>query len=422
MSLKVFKFGGASISTVERMKQLIPILKSSEYTKLVIVVSALGKVTNALEEITKMHFEDCDKALQLLEELKQKHFQICDELFENSKEIKDIINNHFVEIHWMIEDDPMDSYDYNYDQIVSIGELVSSSIVAYLLNQNGLTTKWVDARGMIQTSAQFREGEVNWDATKLNIEKIVEPLLNDFIVVTQGFIGSTVDNETTTLGREGSDFSGAIIANCLNAESLTIWKDVPGVLNSDPSIQNDVVKFDCLTYREAVEMTYYGAKVIHPKTIKPLQNRGIPLYVRSFINIENEGTLIHDRCKMRFQKAIYTQKNKQSLLHFYVKDFSFFGEKQVIKVMNVFDKHHIQINLMQRGAIHCSFIINSNVPAIEQVMNELSKDFNIDLDNDLQLDTLRHYQKSDIEHLKAEKSIILEQQNEITYQVVYRPT
>lgn len=418
MSIQVYKFGGASIASPEKMKNLLPILQAQPADKLVLVVSAIGKMTNALEKVVHAHVNKNEKAFQYLQEVQQFHFRYCDELFTHPELVKDEIANHFVEVHWMIEEEVKDDYDYCYDQIVSVGELASTAIFTHFLRENNIAGKWVDARGVIYTDNTFREAVINWQQTKQAVENKILPYLEDNIVITQGFIGSTSDNETTTLGREGSDYSGAIIASCLQAESLTIWKDVSGVLNADPRKIDDTVKLPFLTYREAVEMTYYGAKVIHPKTIKPLQNSDIPLIVRPFTAIEESGTIIKNNGENDIPKAIYIEKPNQALVQVYAKDFSFFNEELVSTIMKAFHQHHITINLMQRGAIQCSFVIDYHQEELEELEKQLANQFLFETTLNLRLQTLRHFKENDIESLQSKNEVILEQRSPITYQMV----
>src|SRR5471030_691822 len=262
----VFKFGGASVKDAAGITNLARVVKKYEGNQLLIVVSAMGKTTNALEKLTKAYIEQADDMHAVYDEIKQYHFQILTELFEPSHPVFNEVANTFVEIDWMIEDEPHDDPDFIYDQVVSIGELVSTRIVTAYLNNEGMKTQWLDVRGYIHTDNTYREGVVQWDKTAESIQQGIPPLLEKGIVVTQGFLGGTSENFTTTLGREGSDYTASIFASCLGAESVTTWKDVPGILNADPKFFKDTVKFDELSYTEAIEMTYYGATVIHPKT------------------------------------------------------------------------------------------------------------------------------------------------------------
>lgn len=415
----IFKFGGASIATIERAKNLAQILQNSTIKNPVVVISAIGKVTNGLEKVVDTFFHNQDEALKLLEDVKQFHFQYCDELFENPSQVKDFVNNHFIEAHWLLEDEPKDSYDYVYDQIVSLGEIVSTTIISHYLQSIGVDNIWIDARGIIRTNNQFRNGIIHWEQTQKAVQKQLTPYLGKKIIITQGFIGCTSDNETTTLGREGSDFTGAILANCIDAECLTIWKDVTGVYNCDPNQFNDAIQLTELTYREAVEMTYYGAKVIHPKTIKPLQNKAIPLRVRSFLDKENTGTIIQIDSKVNIPRAIFIQKTNQILLKFYTKDFSFFDEHNFKIAMDYLDKYQANINLIQRGAVNCSFVFDASSNILENI-SEIENSFSHKIYEGLTLNTLRHSSVDEREQLANGKTIFLEQRSTNTYQIAFK--
>ena len=292
--IKVYKFGGTSIKDSESIKNVVEILKNHKGEPILIVVSAKGKTTNALEEVVKIHStNEYEKAVLTLDQVKAEHYKLINEFFDSEHEIYANVNDLFVEAEWALEEEPDENYDYLYDQIVSVGELVSSKIIAAILNDNDLQAQWVDARDVILTNNDFRSGTVQWEETQDRIGQHINPAINPSnFVVTQGFIGSTSENFTTTLGREGSDYSAAIFANCLNAESLTLWKDVPGVLSDDPKLVKDAKKIDRLSFDEAAKIINKGAKVIHYKTFKPLRDKKIPLRVKSFILPKEEGTLI----------------------------------------------------------------------------------------------------------------------------------
>jgi len=300
--MQVFKFGGASVKDAEAVKNVAEILKKFAVKETIVVISAMGKTTNGLEELVKSFFSKTGQNEEILQKVKDYHFNIINELFPNKKHpVYNDIENSFVEINWIIEDEPLPDYNQVYDQIVCMGEIVSTKIISAYLLEKGIKNRWVDARGVIQTDNTYREGKVNYELSEPLVKSELIPLLKENkIVVTQGFIGGTSENFTTTLGREGSDYTAALLAYFCNAESVTIWKDVPGVLNADPKWFKNTKKIDELTYHDAIEFTYYGATVIHPKTIKPLQNKNIPLYVKSFLKPEDAGTVIRGTEK-RFQ-------------------------------------------------------------------------------------------------------------------------
>lgn len=416
---KVFKFGGASIKDADGVRNVTSILKQYKDERLMIIVSAMGKVTNALEEVINAHAQGTGQANALYEGVKRTHYQIMDALFDKSDEVYVSVNDTFVEAEWVLEEDPHSDYDYMYDQIIGIGELVSSKIVAAYLNKSGLKTAWVDARDIIKTDEIFREATVNWADTIANVDNKVVPLLDaGGFAITQGFIGSTNDNATTSLGREGSDYSAAIFSYCLDAESMTIWKDVPGVLTADPRLFDNVSQLYKLSYKEAIEMTYYGARVIHPKTIKPLQNKNIPLHVKSFINPGERGTVISSDVEDLYPPIVVVEPN-QTLLNISTKDFSFVAEHHLGAIFNKFAKHHIWVNMMKNTAIN--FIICSpNTSRIDTLVAELAKDFHVEREEGLELVTVRHSQPHILEDLKHGKIIMLEDSFEKTVQMVLK--
>ncbi|HEU4634435.1 MAG TPA: aspartate kinase, partial [Flavisolibacter sp.] len=328
--MKVYKFGGASVSTAERIQNVAQILGKYNNEKLLVVISAMGKTTNALEKVVEAFYrEEKEKALQLFEQTKQQHLEIASQLI-NLSTLQPIdppaLADYFTEVEWLLHDKPVRDFDYYYDQIVCVGELLSTAIVSHYLNEVGITNQWLDVRDIIRTDDNFRDAKIDWSYTSDKMVTVVEPLFNkNNIVLTQGFIGATDENESTTLGREGSDYTAAVFANLLDAESQTIWKDVQGVMNADPKQYKDAQWIKELNYREVIEMAYYGAQVIHPKTIKPLQNKGIPLYVRSFIRPDDEGTCIHNK-NINHLPPIIVYKHNQVLIELSSKDFSFVGE------------------------------------------------------------------------------------------------
>ena len=414
----VFKFGGASVKDAAGIANLAQIVKKYAHEQMLIVVSAMGKTTNALEVLAKAYFNEADDVHALYEDIKQYHYTILHELFDEAHPVFDEIANTFVEIDWMLEDKPVDTYDFIYDQLVSVGELLSTRIVTAYLNHTGLTTKWLDVRGYIHTDNTYREGVVDWDKTCASIQQDVPALLTNGIIVTQGFLGGTSENFTTTLGREGSDYTASIFANCLQAESVTTWKDVPGILNADPKFFNDTVKFDELSYTEAMEMTYYGASVIHPKTIKPLQNAGIPLLVKPFNNPDATGTIIGKTENQRFEKAIIIVKQNQVLISLSAKDYSFISENHLSKVYLLFAQNQVKVNVMQTSALSLSVCFDWVEERFMQLLSQLKQEFNVKYNNQLSLITLRHYQYDLLQELVNGKKVLLEQLSRNTAQVV----
>jgi aspartate kinase len=419
--MQVFKFGGASVKDADGVKNVAEVLKQFPNEKLCVVISAMGKTTNALERLTKAFFYITENAEEILEEIKQAHYAICKNLFTNpSHPIYTDLENTFVELHWAIEDEPTHGYDFEYDQIVSIGEVVSTKIVSAYLNDIGITNKWMDARGLIQTDNTYREGKVDFELTEALVKTQIEPQLNNYrIVVTQGFIGGTSENFTTTLGREGSDYTASILAYCLNAENVTIWKDVPGVLNADPKWFTKTKKIDELTYQDAIELTYYGATVIHPKTIKPLQNKQIPLYVKSFLNPKESGTVIRDG-ENRLNIPSYIFKINQVLISIQPKDFSFIAEDNLSEIFELFSKHGVKINLMQLSAISFSVCCDDDAEKIKLLVAELQQTFKVLYNSNLELMTVRYYTPETIDLLTKNKLILLEQKSRFTVQMVMK--
>nr|HMU05373.1 aspartate kinase [Saprospiraceae bacterium] len=326
MQIKVFKFGGASVKDSEGFKNVGQILQKYSDEKIVVVVSAMGKTTNALEEVVKSFYAQDGQTEALLLNIKSSHVALIQELFPVSQVVLDDINDAFVEIEWVLEEAPHEDYDYTYDQIVSMGELLSSKILIHYLQHLKISSKWLDVRDVILTDNTYRDARIQWDTTQSNAKLKIIPMLESANhIVTQGFIGTTSENFTTTLGREGSDYTAAILSYCLDADSMHIWKDVPGVLTGDPRIFDEVIKMPRISYNEAIEMTYYGAKVIHAKTIKPLQNKQIPLFVRPFLDPSSEGTVISDEKEMSYPPVIVIEHD-QTLLHISTNDFSFVAE------------------------------------------------------------------------------------------------
>ena len=416
----VFKFGGASVKDAAGIINLGKVVSLFTDKQLLIVVSAMGKTTNALEKLTKAYVNQSDDLHDIYEEIKQYHYNIIGELFEANDPVFNDVANTFVEIDWMIEDEPHDDYDFIYDQIVSIGELISTRIVNAYLNKTGLKSQWLDVRGYIHTDNNYREGTVQWDKTRESIKKDIPALLDKGIVVTQGFLGGTSENFTTTLGREGSDYTASILASSLGAESVTTWKDVPGILNADPKLFKDTVKFNELSYTEAIEMTYYGASVIHPKTIKPLQNAKIPLMVKSFTDPAALGTVIKDDAQNHFEKPVIILKQNQVLLSISAKDYSFISEDHLSEIFGLFAQSHVKINMMQTSALSFTVCFDLDEERFKKLLQLLSEGFKAKYNHDLTLITTRHYTPESLKKLTEGKVVLLEQVSRNTAQVVVR--
>ncbi|HNF03667.1 MAG TPA: aspartate kinase, partial [Ferruginibacter sp.] len=342
--MKVFKFGGASINTAERIQNAGRILASYKGEKILVIISAMGKTTNALEKVVDAFYEGRkDDALQLFEQVKQSHLTLLKYLVTIQwKAAEDQLRDFFTEVEWLLHDKPVREYDYYYDQVVCCGELLSTSLVSSYFNEAGIRNQWLDVRDIVRTDDNFRDAAIDWEYTRQRVEAQVMPLFAEHdIIITQGFIGATDENESTTLGREGSDFSAAIFANLLDAESQTIWKDVEAVMSADPKEFPDAQPIAALSYREVVEMAYYGAQVIHPKTIKPLQNKNIPLHVRCFLKPELPGTVISQQ-PVHNLPPIIVLKKCQVLMELSSKDFSFVEDKPIAQLHEIYDQVKIR--------------------------------------------------------------------------------
>lgn len=405
--MQVFKFGGASVKDAGAVKNVAEILKKFATEETIVVVSAMGKTTNGLEELVNAFFNKTGDAEAVLQKTKDYHFNILKDLFPNKNHgIYNDIENTFVELNWIIEDEVLPNYNQVYDQIVSMGEIISTKIIAAYLTEKGINNKWLDARGVIQNNNTYREGKVNYELSEELVKSQLIPALKENkIVVTQGFIGGTSENFTTTLGREGSDYTAALLAYFTNAESVTIWKDVPGVLNADPKWFKNTKKIDELTYHDAIEFTIYGASVIHPKTIKPLQNKNIPLYVKSFLSPDDKGTVIYNSDK-RVPITSYIFKINQLLISIQPKDFSFIGEDNLSSIFEVFARFGAKIHLMQNSAISFSVCIDEEAAKTERLIQELQKEFKVLYNSGLELLTIRNYDQQTINKLIENKECV----------------
>lgn len=418
--MEVYKFGGASVKDAGGVRNLASIVAARKQQNLLIVISAMGKITNKLEELTNAYLNGQDDVQQLFEEVKTFHFNILHDLFpDHNHQVYDDVSNSFVEVEWLLEEEPNDTPDYIYDQIVSIGEIVSTKIAAAFLNASGCNVTWVDARNYVHTDNSYREGKVNWEKTELEIQRKLLPILESSIVVTQGFIGSTSENFTTTLGRDGSDYSAAIFASCLNADSMTIWKDVPGVLNADPKWFDETERIPQLSYHDAIELAYYGATIIHPKTIKPIQNKNIPLYVRSFLAPDAAGTDITGT-NNHLPVPSFIFKVNQALISIFPKDFSFIIEENLSDIFSLFHKHKIKINTMLNSAISFSVSFDHDAKKLEALIADLSLHYKVKYNTGLELVTIRYYNQQTIDRVTVNKNILLEVKSRNTCQIVMR--
>ena len=419
--MQVFKFGGASVKDADSVKNVSIILKKHGTSGTMVVISAMGKITNKLEQLVNAYFYKEGNALALLEEVKNFHLSLSKELFpEANTQLNNELENVFVELLWAIEEEPSFSYNHHYDQLVSQGEILSTKIVSAYLNSTGVTNKWLDVRGFIQTDNSYRDGKVDYELSESLIKQSVLPLFNQYpIVVTQGFIGGTSENYTTTLGREGSDYTAALLAYFTDAKQVVIWKDVPGVLNADPRYFKNTKKLDELGYHDAIELTYFGASVIHPKTIKPLQNKNIPLYVKSFLKPDDVGTVIKAGDK-RNPVTSYIFKDHQILISIMPKDFSFIVEDNLSLIFALFSKFSVRVNLMQNSAISFSVCTDNDIHKITPLMAELQKQFKVLYNEGVELMTIRNYDQETITKLSEHKVVLMEQRSRNTFQMVIK--
>ncbi|HXD76283.1 MAG TPA: aspartate kinase [Puia sp.] len=420
--MKIFKFGGASVNSVERIQRLPAILRSHSGEPLLVVVSAMGKTTNALEKVAEAFYAgNRNEALRLFSQIRDGHLTTAKYLLvQNFLPAAAQLKDFFTEIEWLLHDKPVRDFDYYYDQIVCVGELLSTSIVSAYLAESGIGNQWIDVRDIVRTDANFRDAAIDWDYSAQQVRSQVLPLFEtEKMVVTQGFIGATAENESTTLGREGSDYTAAVFAAMTGAESLTIWKDVEGVMNADPKQFPDAVILRELNYDEVIEMAYYGAQVIHPKTIKPLQNNEIPLLVKCFLDPSLPGTEIHTQ-SLRGLPPIIVLKQGQVLLHLHSKDFSFVGETGAERLYHLCGRIRVKPNLIQTGAVSLQVCLDDRTDKIERLALEAAAFFDVQVERELTLLTIRHYNAEILSKLTGGRTEVLRQQTRETVQVLMR--
>ncbi|MBP7505152.1 MAG: aspartate kinase [Prolixibacteraceae bacterium] len=412
--MKVYKFGGASVKDAAGIRNVASII-SQDNGDLIVVVSAMGKTTNLLETLVKAHFNGWDETMEIFEDFSRFHLEVSEELFGKGS-IPEAIPAMLGEVRKRLGMPPSLLYDFEYDQFICYGELLSSLIVSHYLEAAGQANRWVDIRVSLRTDDKYRDASVNWKWTEMLINNTFQ-FNGTSLYVTQGFIGSTVTNLTTSLGREGSDYTAAILANLLNAESVTIWKDVPGVLNADPKFFTDTVLLKELSYREAIEMTYSGAQVIHPKTMKPLHNKNIPLHVRSFLNPSEPGTIIHQVDHLLELTPVFITRGNQVLITFSPYDFSFITPEDISRVFALVSGKGLKVNLIQKSAIDLSLLADAPEMGLETIILDLRKDYEVKYNTGLTLITIRHYTSDAIEKLTAGRKIFLEQYSRLTAKI-----
>lgn len=421
--MKVFKFGGASVKDPNAVRNVSEILKLYSGEKLTVIVSAMGKTTNKLEEVVKAYAENDHKLFNAhVNDLYDFHMNIMGELFhERHYSIFNTVEDVFEKLRGMFDQPFPDNYSFAYDQIVSLGEVISSHIVAAFLFEQGHSSAWADARKLIRTNNQYQEGNVDWNKTEELIKtRFLPHFLENDIQVTQGFIGHTPEGFTTTLGREGSDYTAGIFAYCSDAESVTIWKDVPGMLNADPKWFDNTIKLDSISFKEAIELSYYGASVIHPKTIKPLQNKGIPLYVKSFIDPKADGTVIQASTANDHLVPSFIFKMDQVLFSFTTKDFSFIVEEHLSDIFNRLAKVNAKINLMQNSALNFSILLDRSKVNPQQIIDLFMDTYEVRYNEGLELVTIRHYDEATLARVTEGKEILVEQKTRQTARLVMK--
>ena len=417
--MKVFKFGGASVKDAAGVKNILGVLRHTGFKDTLIVVSAMGKTTNALEQVVHSFFENKEQFPQDLQKVREDHHRIIEDLFDSeSAVISQRVNVLFDGVLTFLNTTDIKNYSLVYDQVVSVGELVSTTIISAYMDSEGMENTWLDARECIKTDAYFRDANLYWTDTEAAIQQSVN---GKNTLISQGFIGSTSNGLTTTLGREGSDYSAAIFAHALGADSVTIWKDVPGVLNGDPRKFSDTVLLDQISYREAIELAFYGASVIHPKTLQPLQRKEIPLYVKSFENPQNKGTAVSKGKRLYPEVPCYIVKNDQTLLKLSSKDFSFMVEDNISEIFALLHQYQMRLEMIQNSAISFSICIYNKYNKLEPLLEALKTKFKIEVTDGVSLYTIRHFDKPAINFIKNKVGeILVEQRTTDTAQFVVR--
>jgi aspartate kinase len=421
--MKVFKFGGASVKDAAAVRNVAEIMSLFKGEKIGVVVSAMGKTTNALEFIVDaLCRREKSKFDELVSELKNFHHEIISSLFKDvNHPIYSDIATEFSSLSIMYDARIPDNFNFEYDQIVSLGEVISTKIVSAYLNECAISTSWADARLLIRTDNKYREGEVDWNKTEELFKlKFMPAFSNVDVQVIQGFIGHTSEGLTVTLGREGSDYTAGIMAFCCDAESVTIWKDVPGMLNADPKWFDNTIKLDRISFQEAIELSYYGASVIHPKTLKPLQNKNIPLYVKSFIEPNASGTIIQSSTSEDHIIPSFIFKMNQVLFSFTPRDFSFIVEKNLSDIFSRLAKADAKINLMQNSALNFSILLDEEKVNIEEIQSLFEDAYLVKYNQGLELVTVRHYDLETLERVTTDKDIILQQKTRETARLIVK--
>ncbi|NRR89951.1 aspartate kinase [Winogradskyella undariae] len=414
--MQIYKFGGASVKDADGVKNLAKVLKTTGYENTLVVVSAMGKTTNHMELVIKNYFEHKNELQSAIYDVIKCHNDILIDLFENNRhQVFVDVKTLFEELNAFFKSNKSPDYNYVYDQVIGYGELISTTIISHYLNEIGLKNNWLDVREFVKTDNYYRHSNVNWEATQQNISSNLDPkVLN----ITQGFLGSDANNFTTTLGREGSDYTAAIFAYCLNANSVTIWKDVPGVLNADPRHFENAQLLHHISYREAIELAFYGASVIHPKTLQPLQQKEIPLFVKSFLNPEGAGTCVSKGKALEPKIPCFIVKKNQTLISLSSLDFSYIMEDNISEIFSLLHLYKMKVDMIQNSAISFSVCIDNLYDNLEKLLQHLKAKFKVTCHNNVSLYTIRHYNEDVVKELEKDKIVLLKQLAQVTVQIV----
>jgi len=414
--MQVFKFGGASVKNAEGVKNLASVLREVGYDQTLVVVSAMGKSTNALEIVIKNYFENKTELQSSIQDVKKYHNEILLELFNTTQHaIFKKLTSIFEDLDQFLSRNKSPDYNFVYDQVIGFGELLSTTIISAYLNEVGLQNNWLDVREFIKTDNYYRRANVDWDQTQANIKaKFDSKVLN----VTQGFLASDANNFSTTLGREGSDYTAAIFAYCLNAESVTIWKDVPGILNADPRYFENAQLLNRISYREAIELAFYGASVIHPKTLQPLQQKEIPLFVKSFLNPKDDGTMVGKGIGLQPDIPCFIVKKNQVLISLSSLDFSYIVEENISEIFKLLHLYKMKVDLVQNSAISFSVCFENSYRNLERLLQHLKAKFKVTIHENVSLYTVRHYNEQAISSVEKDKNLLLKQLTQQTLQIV----
>lgn len=412
--MRIFKFGGASVKDANGVRNLVKVLKHEGITNTLVVISAMGKMTNAFEIVVNNYFNIENELKSSIESIQNFHIKIVEDLFEKEDKIHQDLHKLFENLNEFLIQNTSKDYNYIYDQIVHFGELLSTKIISAFIEKSEIINTWLDIRTIIKTDSEYRNAAVNWNETQINCNN----LSKEKLYITQGFIARDSKNNTTTLGREGSDYSAGILAYCLGAESVTIWKDVDGVLNADPREFKNTVLLENISYQEAIEMAFYGASVIHPKTIKPLENKKIPLHVRSFENLKNIGTKVSKGVNLHPKTSCYIVKKKQILVSISTNDFSFMVEENLSKIFKQLHQHKLKVNLIQNSAISFSVCLEDSYANFNRFYDEIHANFKVKYNTNVTLYTVRHFNKKSIKEIELKGNVLLKQSSRETIQLV----